>query len=382
MTHTGRIILLASLLTLAFCGFAIGQIPATATQLVDQGTKFAVAKQYDMAIEAFQSAIKLDPNLSTAQAGLGAALIGMVRNADAVEPLKLAVTLDPKNVMAFANLGTAYLNLHRFDEALKALGEAAKLRPTDEKLFNLMGGAASDSGKFEEAIAYFKKASELEPRNPAEFFNIGLTYSRMGRFAEAIEPFKTCLTMKPGHAGARLDLGIAYSKTGHYADAVDSFTKFLELVPDERAGLINRCLNYLYLGNSGREAAMDAQKYLKLYGWRTAPSAYQAIVAVIGYREAGMEREAQVALDEAQKNIDPRSWAFNIVRYVAGDITSGDLLKLAANNDQRTEAHAYIGVDLRIKGHADEAKPHFQWVKDYGNGTFVEYTLAIAELGR
>jgi hypothetical protein len=39
-------------------------------------------------------------------------------------------------------------------------------------------------------------------------------------------------------------------------------------------------------------------------------------------------------------------------------------------------------MDLLIKGSNDEARTHFQWVKEYGNKRFFEYPLAIEELKR
>jgi hypothetical protein len=47
-----------------------------------------------------------------------------------------------------------------------------------------------------------------------------------------------------------------------------------------------------------------------------------------------------------------------------------------------TEAQAYIGMDLVVSGHQEEALPHLRWVSENGNRTFIEYILARMELGR
>ena len=382
MKHFFRITGSTFLLITLFCVSAEAQTVLSAQDLYDEGIKHTKANQYDKAIEAFQAALKIDPDSAKALYGIGMALIGMNRNADAVESLKNALVLNPKSPGILINLGIAYKNLHRYDEALRSMGEAAKLDPTDTNIQNMMGSAASDAGRYEDAVGYFKRASELAPRFPAPFHNLGLTLNRMGRYADAIEPFKACLQIDPNHKSARFNLAIDYSKTGHYSEAVDSLTQYLELAPDETNGLVNRSWNYIYLGNSGKAAALDAQRYLKLYGWRTNPSAYQAIVSIIGYRSAGMDAEAKASVEQAQKRLEPGTWQYNLIRFFAGEITGDELLKIASKNDERTEAHAYIGEDLRLKGFTEEPKTHFQWVKQYGNGTFVEYTLALAELSR
>jgi hypothetical protein len=65
-----------------------------------------------------------------------------------------------------------------------------------------------------------------------------------------------------------------------------------------------------------------------------------------------------------------------------GELTVDRLMAVAASNDQKTEAHAYAGMELLLRGRADEAREHFRWVREYGNKRFVEYALAVAELSR
>ena len=39
-------------------------------------------------------------------------------------------------------------------------------------------------------------------------------------------------------------------------------------------------------------------------------------------------------------------------------------------------------MDLSLTGRREEALLHLRWVKENGNQNFVEYPLALAELGR
>jgi hypothetical protein len=39
-------------------------------------------------------------------------------------------------------------------------------------------------------------------------------------------------------------------------------------------------------------------------------------------------------------------------------------------------------IVLSFKGRLQDAREHFVWVRDYGNKRFIEYALALAELGR
>ncbi len=58
------------------------------------------------------------------------------------------------------------------------------------------------------------------------------------------------------------------------------------------------------------------------------------------------------------------------------------MLDAAADNDQQTEAHAYVGVVLWLSDAAEKAKEHLVWVRDNGNRDFIEYDLAVLLLRR
>ena len=188
--------------------------------------------------------------------------------------------------------------------------------------------------------------------------------------------------MAPTYRSARYHLSNAFSRSKRYKESVDSFTKLLELDPDNDEALGLRAWNYLYLGGSGLEAATDAERYLKLYGWRTEAAPFQMLIGIIGFRSVGMDDRATALIAQAGKKADSTAWPYKIIQMFDGQITSHELLAAASNTDQRTEARTYIGMDLLLKRKPAEAGSHFEWVKQYGNPTFSEYPLALAELER
>lgn len=358
------------------------QTSLTAEEYVAQGNKLALQKQYDATIESFKEAIKLNPNLASAYLGLGTAYGSVGRSGDAFEPMKTAVRLAPENALARVNLGITLSNLRRYDEALAELSEAKRLNPKDGRIYNMTGNVLSNTGRFEDAIANYKKAAELNPDQPANYHNIGLMYMRLGKFPEAVEPLQTAVRLNPSYDSARFHLSNTYSKTGRYAEAIESWTKLLEFAPNDDEGLSNRAWNYLYEGNYGRETAADSRAFLTNHGWKNTTSTYMVILANIGYRKAGMFPEAQKILFEAAKKSNTNTWIYSVVRYLSGEIGEQELMRLAVDNDKKTEAHTYLGMDFLLKGKTEDARKHFEWVKNYGNKRFTEYPLAVEELKR
>jgi tetratricopeptide (TPR) repeat protein len=361
-----------------------GQQPTlTAEQYLQEGNNYANERQYDKAIDSFRLAIKVNANLAAAYYGLGNAYANMGRMPDALEPMRTAVRLAPDNANAHLALGRVLAQLRRFDEGLAEMNEAKRLAPDNANIYNEIGNLLLNGfGRLDEAMTAYVEARRLNPNLAYVHHNIGLLFIKRGRFAEAIAPFEEALRLDPHYRNARYFLADAYTKTGNYDKAIDSWTKFLELVPNGPDALTNRSWTYLYQGGHGREAAADARKFLEVHGWKQPTSPYLAIMANLGYREAGMNEEAQAILEETTNKIKSEAWPFDIVRYLKEEISSEELLQLAADNDKRTEAHAYTGMDLLLKGKREEAQTQFEWVREYGNKLFFEYRLALEELKR
>ena len=266
---------------------------------------------------------------------------------------------------------------------MSELNLAKQLNPKDARIQNELGNLLHNGfGRFDDALAAYTEARRLNPNFAGIHHNIGLMMMRLGKFSEAVAPLQEAIRLDAEYRNAIYLLSDAFTKIGRYKESTESWTRFLELVPNDPDALTNRSWNYLYAGGNGREAAADARKFLSVHGWKNETSPFLAIMANLGYRQAGMNEEAQVVLADATKKINSGTWTYSIILYLKGEITGDELLQLATNNDKKTEAHAYMGMDLLLKGKPDEARTHFSWVKDYGNKRFFEYPLAVEELKR
>ena len=353
----------------------------TAESCVAEGNRYAQERQYDKAVDAFKQALRIDPELAAAHLGLGSAYHNMGRPADALGPLTAAVGLEPRNAVAHLNLGITLAALRRPEDAMIELNEAKRLNPQSARIHNEVGNVLHNSfAQIDGALAAYQEAARLDSSVPAVHHNIGLMLMRLGRPGEAIQPFIDALRLDPGYRNARYHLSHAYTQLARYDEAIDSWTKFLELVPGGTEALHNRAWNYLYAGQQGAAAATDARSFLRVAGWRDRSSPFMALVAHLGDRQSGAE--ARGILDEAKARLNTAVWPYPIVAYMRGELTADRLMEMAATNDQKTEAHTYVGMDLLLKSRVQDAREHFVWVRDYGNKRFIEYALALAELGR
>jgi tetratricopeptide (TPR) repeat protein len=256
-----------------------------------------------------------------------------------------------------------------------------QLQPGTAVTYYDLGTLCIETGRTDEAIEALKEAVRLDPNFANAYTNLGASYKLLGRNEEAIEALKEAVRSNPAHPGAYFILGDVCYRMGRYEEAVVALEKHAQVGRLDEPVYRLRGFSYLYL-HRGEEAASDARACLKIVGWRSYPSQYMALLGYFGYRMAGQPEEARLILQEATLSADISAWPFPVIRYLKREINLEQLLILANNNDQRTEAHGYAGLDLLISGSKEEALELFRWVEEYGNREFVEYKLAVAELTR
>jgi tetratricopeptide (TPR) repeat protein len=143
-----------------------------AKALVDKGKELYKNDQDEQAVQAFQEAIRLQPDLAEAHLRLGMANAALDKKTEAEESYKKAVELykkvtqgDSKDADAFFNLGEAHSLLHHDEEAARAYRQATRLRSDDEEAYYQLGKAETKLAHYPEAAAAFQKALDLDPND-------------------------------------------------------------------------------------------------------------------------------------------------------------------------------------------------------------------------
>ena len=89
-------------------------------------------KQYQIAEQHFNKALKMEPNFSQAMWGLGLTYLATGRNSEAVAALEGAVQISPDFARAQFDLGRAYLKIRNYRKAKAAFGKVAVLSPDSD----------------------------------------------------------------------------------------------------------------------------------------------------------------------------------------------------------------------------------------------------------
>jgi len=157
-----------------------------------EGNKFLDTGETDKAIDAFNQAVKLNPDLAEAWFKLGIAF-ALVEKRDetlekteteeasadkkptkpnsekaferAVAAYKKIIGANDQDHAAYFNLGRAYNKLNEDEDAAKALKQAVKLNPEDTEYQTELGAILIKLAQYHDAVGPLKKAVELDPEN-------------------------------------------------------------------------------------------------------------------------------------------------------------------------------------------------------------------------
>jgi predicted O-linked N-acetylglucosamine transferase (SPINDLY family) len=165
---------------------------------------------------AFTDLVKRVPHSPEAHYNLGVALAAAGKPAEAAAAYREAVRLRPDFFEAWSDLGIPLYHLGRFDEALAAQDSALRLRPQSSGAHGNRANALFALGRLEEALHGYQAALALDPANAEAATSLGNLHKELGRHAAALKTYRMASHAAPLHAPAASNLILAL----HYADGV------------------------------------------------------------------------------------------------------------------------------------------------------------------
>jgi len=201
--------------------------PFSVCALLNLGDSYCEAKEYDLAIETFNQAVRLNPRASKPYSNLGKlySIKGLYRKGLSYH--EKALELKPGNPQLYRNLGFFYYQL------LKEYQTRSSMNHTQmpEEVSSLVD-AYGEEGLLEKGIENYKKALQLHPAH-AEFHNgLGVLYYSNKSYARAFEEYRRAIKSDPYYAEAYNNLGLIYFDQQQYDAAQEAFLKTLYLKPD------------------------------------------------------------------------------------------------------------------------------------------------------
>ena len=156
--------LLLVLLALPLLGF--GQ---TAEEYFNKALDYAENEQYQLAIDNYTSAIKIDPDFVFAYINRGIAYDELENYTAAIADYTSALKINPDYASAYYNRGLTYQNLENYTAAIADYTSAIRINPDYAKAYVNRGLAKAKSGQ--SSCSDYKRACDLGDEECCEWFN-------------------------------------------------------------------------------------------------------------------------------------------------------------------------------------------------------------------
>ncbi len=173
--------------------------PANAGVLARIGLIFTEGNQLERAQRILLASVAMDDSNAETWDCLGIVYYRKKDYPKAFEAYERAVRLNPEFASAFNNMGTLYLRtfLEQKDPKMipKAIDAFDRAIDNDPRLASAYNGRASAykfSNRANDAIRDWKKTLELQPDFVDAYFNLGITYMEIGEKAEASKILNLC----------------------------------------------------------------------------------------------------------------------------------------------------------------------------------------------
>lgn len=173
-------------------------VDATAEEQFLAGNVHATLGQFDQAIGAYQTTLKLQPDKAGAYTNIGVVYYQTGKLDEAIGQFKQALELDAKDAETHYLLGAAYVQKDNLTDAEAEFNTAITLKPELAPAYIGLGNVYLINKEFEKAVASLEKAIALQPDSPEALFALGQAYASVGgRTSDAITALTKCVQLNP-----------------------------------------------------------------------------------------------------------------------------------------------------------------------------------------
>jgi non-specific serine/threonine protein kinase len=194
----------------------------------------------EKAIEYFNQAVSIEPNLALAYAGLADSyeILSQVSAVPVRETMpkarefaEKALSLDPNLAEAYVSLGLVLADYdYDFVAAETHYKTAIRLNPNNPTAHQLYGQLLAQLGRHEEAEGELRQAIRIDPLSILLNWHYGFGLFESRRYDEAVIQLEKTFEMDSSFPLTQAVLAYIHQAKGNYPEAAESFARFYELV--------------------------------------------------------------------------------------------------------------------------------------------------------
>jgi len=194
-------------------------------------------KLYDVASRAgtqdevltyLKKLLLLKPDDAKGQKTLGDMLYEKKDNTGAINAYRTALKNDPKMTSVYKRYAALVMTMGDDAEKVKALEGAISVNEADAGMYATLAGIYKKQNQLVKAIDLYNKASKADPRNMDLLSDLAECQMKNGNLADATLTFEQVVAVNPSASKEYKDLGNLYAKQNKMDQAVKAYKRYLE----------------------------------------------------------------------------------------------------------------------------------------------------------
>ncbi|MBF0194526.1 MAG: tetratricopeptide repeat protein [Magnetococcales bacterium] len=195
--------------------------------------------RHDLAVEQFDSGIKIDDKIPLLHYNLGTSLYQLARVDEAIQALTQAIAINPEFCEAHSSLGNAFMLQEKFDKATEHIQKAILINPDYSLAHFNLAAVLQKQNKLDEAVLSYKKAVTISPNNAEFHYNLGIALHLQNRLDEATNCYQKAVAIYPQYSDAHYNIAIIKQDQNRFDEAIKSYHKTIETDPNYFNAFIN-----------------------------------------------------------------------------------------------------------------------------------------------
>lgn len=363
---------------------ALAQDVSDLDKLFQQANAKLDAGEHAAAIELYNQILEKVPEADNVLAMRAAAKHALKDVSGARADIAQALRINPKHADAYRMRATFHFQANDFTASLADFDRSIQHDPDNALGYAMRSQVHVELKAPDKALADLNRAIELDSEQAMFFYERGRVHADLGNDSPALADYSRVLRLDPRHADAADNRAWLRFHRRDWAEADADARRVIELAPEYASA--RRLLGYTLFAQADYEQAVKVFDEAIALEKDPAQNAYAIFI----------RHFARIRLSQPDRKVasswgywQEQPWQQAIGRFLAGQIDENALEKAASEaktpkqlSERLCELHFYIGMTRLQAGDKSTARLRFQASLATNEKTFIEYTLAEAELKR
>lgn len=229
-----------------------------------EGDQYLKQQHYSQALQAYEEALRMNPNNFYAWNGKGTALYSQGNFRKALDAYQRATEIEPENAVVWVSAGLTLHRLARYQQALVHFERALSIDSQYIAAWIGKADAQLDMNMPEEALSSYQQALTYDLKSFQAWNGLGNARSCLRDFAGAVDAYTRALLINPRSAVAWCNKAQALKQLGHNKAALDALDEATEIDKNYTPAWTLKVQVYEILGN--HQEAQKARRRAKPRG--------------------------------------------------------------------------------------------------------------------